>query len=173
MFTVEQLLSIAKEKKASDVHVTVGLPPRVRINGELVDLDYPKLSPDDCEKLILDIMDDRQQAMFKDRGEFDFSFSVPPICSLLSKCNLIYRILRSVHGSGNNRKCHPRHHPCRFHRQLLLAEGKHFPWQHLFLQRGAFQYHCSRHQRRGLRICLNGSIPVLSGCRCPYRHWRE
>ena len=56
MFTVEQLLSIAKEKKASDVHVTVGLPPRVRINGELVDLDYPKLSPDDCEKLILDII---------------------------------------------------------------------------------------------------------------------
>ena len=41
--------------------------------------DYPKLSPDDCEKLILDIMDDRQQAMFKDRGEFDFSFSVPNI----------------------------------------------------------------------------------------------
>ena len=79
MFTVEQLLSIAKEKKASDVHVTVGLPPRVRINGELVDLDYPKLSPDDCEKLILDIMDDRQQAMFKDRGELDFSFSVPNI----------------------------------------------------------------------------------------------
>ena len=77
MFTVEQLLSIAKEKKASDVHVTVGLPPRVRINGELVDLDYPKLSPDDCEKL--DIMDDRQQAMFKDRGELDFSFSVPNI----------------------------------------------------------------------------------------------
>ena len=46
---------------------------------ELVDLDYPKLSPDDCEKLILDIMDDRQQAMFKDRGELDFSFSVPNI----------------------------------------------------------------------------------------------
>ena len=76
MFTVEQLLSIAKEKKASDVHVTVGLPPRVRINGELVDLDYPKLSPDDCEKLILDIMDDRQQAMFKDRGELDFLFLI-------------------------------------------------------------------------------------------------
>ena len=44
-----------------------------------MDLDYPKLSPDDCEKLILDIMDDRQQAMFKDRGELDFSFSVPNI----------------------------------------------------------------------------------------------
>ena len=33
-----------------------------------MDLDYPKLSPDDCEKLILDIMDDRQQAMFKEEN---------------------------------------------------------------------------------------------------------
>ena len=53
MFTVEQLLTIAKEKKASDVHVTVGLPPRVRINGELVDLEYPKLTPADCGFLLL------------------------------------------------------------------------------------------------------------------------
>ena len=44
MFTVEQLLSIAKEKKASDVHVTVGLPPRVRINGCLL---YTSPSPRD------------------------------------------------------------------------------------------------------------------------------
>ena len=79
MFTVEQLLTIAKEKKASDVHVTVGLPPRVRINGELVDLEYPKLTPADCEKLILDIMDERQENLFKDRGELDFSFSIPNI----------------------------------------------------------------------------------------------
>ena len=77
--TVEQLLTIAKEKKASDVHVTVGLPPRVRINGELVDLEYPKLTPADCEKLILDIMDERQENLFKDRGELDFSFSIPNI----------------------------------------------------------------------------------------------
>ena len=44
LFTIEELLTIAKEKKASDVHVTVGLPPRIRINGELVDLDYPKMT---------------------------------------------------------------------------------------------------------------------------------
>ena len=49
LFTIEELLTIAKEKKASDVHVTVGLPPRIRINGELVDLDYPKMTPADCE----------------------------------------------------------------------------------------------------------------------------
>ena len=79
MLTVEQLLTIAKEKGASDVHITVGLPPRVRVNGELVDLDYPKLMPDDCEKIILDIMNDKQEQMFKDKGELDFSFSIPQV----------------------------------------------------------------------------------------------
>lgn len=79
LFTIEELLTIAKEKKASDVHVTVGLPPRIRINGELVDLDYPKMTPADCEELILSIMDERQKELFKDRGELDFSFSSPNI----------------------------------------------------------------------------------------------
>ena len=79
LFTIEELLTIAKEKKASDVHVTVGLPPRIRINGELVDLDYPKMTPADCEELILSIMDERQKELFKDRGELDFSFSSPNV----------------------------------------------------------------------------------------------
>lgn len=79
MLTVEQLLMIAKEKNASDVHITVGLPPRVRVNGELVDLDYPRLMPEDCEKIITDIMNDRQEAIFKDTGELDFSFSIPAV----------------------------------------------------------------------------------------------
>lgn len=76
MVTVEQLLMLAKEKKASDVHITVGLPPKVRINGELVNLDYPRLSPDDCEKLIEDIMDERLMSIFREAGEVDFSFSI-------------------------------------------------------------------------------------------------
>ena len=71
MVTVEQLLMLAKEKKASDVHITVGLPPKVRINGELVNLDYPRLSPEDCQKLIEEIMDDRQWEIFKEEGEAD------------------------------------------------------------------------------------------------------
>ena len=59
--------------------MTVGLPPRIRINGELVDLDYPKMTPADCEELILSIMDERQKELFKDRGELDFSFSFPNV----------------------------------------------------------------------------------------------
>lgn len=79
MVTVEQLLMLAKEKKASDVHITVGLPPKVRVNGELLNLDYPRLSPEDCEKLIEEIMDDRLMEAFKEEGEVDFSFSIPRV----------------------------------------------------------------------------------------------
>ena len=55
MITVEQLLMTAKEQGASDVHITVGVPPKMRVNGELLDLDYPRLMPDDCEKIVLSI----------------------------------------------------------------------------------------------------------------------
>lgn len=79
MITVEQLLMTAKEQGASDVHITVGVPPKMRVNGELLDLDYPRLMPDDCEKIILSIMNDRQLEMFKENGEADFSFSIPQV----------------------------------------------------------------------------------------------
>ena len=44
MITVEQLLMTAREEGASDVHITVGVPPRMRVNGRIANLDYPSLS---------------------------------------------------------------------------------------------------------------------------------
>ena len=79
MVTVEQLLSIAREKNASDVHLTVGLPPRIRVNGELMNLDFPRLMPEDTEKMILSIMLERQIEIFQEKGEVDFSFSIPSV----------------------------------------------------------------------------------------------
>lgn len=76
MVTVEQLLKIAKDLGASDVHLTVGLPPRVRVHGELEDLDYPKLLPSDAENIILSIMNEHQTNIFNEKGEVDFAFSI-------------------------------------------------------------------------------------------------
>ena len=76
MITVEQLLNIAKDMKASDVHLTVGLPPRVRVNGELINLDYPKLSPIEIERIVVSIMTEEQAERFKNMGEMDFAFSI-------------------------------------------------------------------------------------------------
>lgn len=79
MVTVEQLLGIAKEMNASDVHMTVGLPPRVRVNGELIDLNYPKLMPEDVEKIVLSIMNEHQLKIYRENGEADFAFSIPSV----------------------------------------------------------------------------------------------
>lgn len=65
--------------KASDVHITVGLPPRARVNGKLVNLDYPKLLPEDTDKIITSIMNEHQLEIFRKKGEVDFAFSIPRI----------------------------------------------------------------------------------------------
>ena len=69
MITVEQLLMTAREEGASDVHITVGVPPRMRVNGRIANLDYPSLSETDCSKIIYSIMDDRQIEMFRDNKQ--------------------------------------------------------------------------------------------------------
>ena len=75
--TIEELLITAKEHKASDVHITVGLPPKMRINGILVDMDYPRLLPADTEAVISTMMNDKRLKQFEELGEIDFSYSIP------------------------------------------------------------------------------------------------
>ena len=77
--TIEELLITAKENKASDVHITVGLPPKMRINGILVDMDYPRLHPPDTEAVISTMMSDKRLQQFEELGEIDFSYSIPQI----------------------------------------------------------------------------------------------
>ena len=77
MITVEQLLMTAREDGASDVHITVGVPPRMRVNGRIANLDYPSLSETDCSKIIYSIMDDRQMELFRDNKQIEFALSVP------------------------------------------------------------------------------------------------
>ncbi len=52
MISIEELLRAAKEHNASDVHITVGVPPKMRINGDIVNMDYPKLLPNDTSSIL-------------------------------------------------------------------------------------------------------------------------
>lgn len=77
---LEELLGEAKKRNASDLHITVGVPPQVRVNGALIGLDdYPRLLGDDTGALVESIMGERQKAMFEERGEVDFSFGIPAL----------------------------------------------------------------------------------------------
>lgn len=77
MSYIEQILEKGSELGASDVHLTVGLPPKMRVNGNLLTSDFPVLTPADTLDVLVTIMSERQRAVFEERGEFDMSFSVP------------------------------------------------------------------------------------------------
>lgn len=74
--SVEEMLAVAKEAGASDVHITVGVPPKMRVNGKLITMDYPKMLPADTLQVILDIMTEQQREKFEEKGEYDMSFSI-------------------------------------------------------------------------------------------------
>ncbi len=76
MITMRELLVMANEKGASDVHITVGIPPKCRVNGELVNIVNPVFSPADTINLVMGLMNDRQRKTLEENGEVDFSYAL-------------------------------------------------------------------------------------------------
>jgi twitching motility protein PilT len=64
------------ERGASDLHVTPGVPPMIRIRGELVPLDYPPLKPSETRQLCYSVLTDAQKHRFEEALELDLSFGV-------------------------------------------------------------------------------------------------
>src|SRR5215471_18915112 len=64
------------EKGASDLHITTGSPPQLRIDGELVPLKMAPLSPVDTKQLCYSILTDAQKHKFEESNELDLSFGV-------------------------------------------------------------------------------------------------
>ncbi|SCY08755.1 MULTISPECIES: type IV pilus twitching motility protein PilT [unclassified Butyrivibrio] len=77
MSMIEDILKEAKEKGASDVHVTVGLPPKMRLNGKLIAMEnFPKLLPPDTLAIAEEIMTEKQLEKLEENGQHDMSFSI-------------------------------------------------------------------------------------------------
>ncbi|KUO78657.1 MAG: type IV pili twitching motility protein PilT [Desulfosporosinus sp. BRH_c37] len=79
MRSLEELLHMAEEKKASDIHLTIESPPVLRINGSLVQLQLDKLSQADLELFVSSLMNDQQAKRFAEMGELDMSYSLPGV----------------------------------------------------------------------------------------------
>lgn len=77
MITVEEYLAIAKEKGASDLHIAVGIPPKCRINGELVSLELKSLSPEEIQDIISPILTQYARKILEEEGEVDFAYTIP------------------------------------------------------------------------------------------------
>jgi len=79
ILTMENLIYLMHEKKASDLHLTAGVPPILRIDGKLMSTNYSKLTPEVCQKLIYSVLTDKQKEKFEATNELDLSFGVKDI----------------------------------------------------------------------------------------------
>ncbi len=76
MANLHQLLKAMLEKGASDLHVTTGTAPQLRVDGSLVPLNLPSLSPQDTKQTCYSILTDAQKHRFEAQNELDLSFGV-------------------------------------------------------------------------------------------------
>lgn len=76
---IEHLLSSGFELKASDIHITVGVPPILRVHGELKRYGTEVILPEDTEGMARAIIPEKLWDQFKSKGELDFSYGIPGI----------------------------------------------------------------------------------------------
>lgn len=79
MLNIQELLALMMERKASDMHLTAGSPPVLRIDGEMVPTAYEKLSPEVCQRIVYSLLTEAQKQKFEASNELDLSFSVKDI----------------------------------------------------------------------------------------------
>src|ERR1700704_444575 len=98
---INDLLKIASERKASDLHLKVGSHPVLRINGELVPLvETKRLMQEDTIAMAFSIMSNRQKQKFKDNLEIDIAYSVPGLgrfrCNVFQQRGTVGLVLRVI-----------------------------------------------------------------------------
>lgn len=75
--SVGEILAAAKKAGASDVHIVVGIPPKMRINGALCTMQGERLQPADTMEMAIHIMNDKQKQYFEEHGEVELSLEIP------------------------------------------------------------------------------------------------
>jgi twitching motility protein PilT len=77
MAQIDQFLKVLVEQRGSDLHLTVGAPPIMRVHGNLQRLKFRELTPKDLETLIYEIMEEDWRIKFVDRLDYDFAYEIP------------------------------------------------------------------------------------------------
>jgi len=74
---ISELLAFSVKNKASDLHLSAGLPPMLRVHGDVRRLNVDALEHKEVHRMIYDIMNDGQRKVYEERLEIDFSFEIP------------------------------------------------------------------------------------------------
>lgn len=76
---ITELLAFSVKNGASDLHLSAGMPPMIRVDGEVRRINLPALEHKEVHRLVYDIMNDKQRRDFEEQLETDFSFEVPGV----------------------------------------------------------------------------------------------
>jgi twitching motility protein PilT len=74
---ISELLAFSVKNKASDLHLSAGLPPMIRVHGDVRRINLPAMEHKDVHDMVYDIMNDGQRKIYEDTLECDFSFEIP------------------------------------------------------------------------------------------------
>ena len=74
---ISQLLAFSVKQNASDLHLSAGLPPMIRVDGDMRRINLPPMEHKEVFDLVYDIMNDRQRKAYDEHLETDFSFEIP------------------------------------------------------------------------------------------------
>src|SRR5258708_19327392 len=85
---LHQLLRTMIEKGASDMHITTGTPPLLRIDGSIVPLKLPPLGPVETKQLCFSVLTEEQRAEFEKHSELDLSFGVKALSRVPANISL-------------------------------------------------------------------------------------
>ena len=90
VLTMEKLLGEATSRNASDLHISTGYPPIIRIDGELLALEENILNPEDVEELIFSVLTDERKELLEVNREIDFAYSYEGSNSARFRVNAYY-----------------------------------------------------------------------------------
>jgi twitching motility protein PilT len=86
MASIDEIFALIKEHGASDLHMTTGAPPMLRVSGEMQPIQYDQLTPELNRRLLYELMSEEQIQKFERDKDIDFSYEIPGVTRL--RCNI-------------------------------------------------------------------------------------
>ena len=86
-FDFAEVLTRMVEARASDVHLTPGFPPAMRVRGQIVPLEeLPAADPQDTREIVYSILNDDQRKRFENNQQLDFAYAIPGVARFRVNC---------------------------------------------------------------------------------------
>ena len=79
MARIDAFFKLMAEQKASDLHLSTSNPPMLRINGDLIRVDYPPLTNDELQSMVYEIAPEMKIKVFEETGDVDFGYEIPGV----------------------------------------------------------------------------------------------